>query len=197
MTYSDILNIRRSIYILNKQLPVAEAEVINRIKEAISLSPTAFMMQDIQAIILTGDNHQKLWDEIVHDTLKEIVPPEAFKRTEVKLNTFSQGTGTILLFRNLDVIEQTKLDFATYAHEVDSWSWQNLGIVLVNIWNSLAEVNVGANIQHYNPLIDDKVKATWSVPDNLQLVGQMVYGGIASRPGVKARKSGDELVRIV
>ena len=155
------------------------------------------MMQDIQAIILTGDNHRKLWDEIVHDTLKGIVPPEAFKRTEVKLNTFSQGAGTILLFRNLDVIEQTKRDFATYAHEVDSWSWQNLGIVLVNIWNSLAEVNVGANIQHYNPLIDDKVKATWSVPDNLQLVGQMVYGGIASRPGVKARKSGDELVRIV
>ena len=68
---------------------------------------------------------------------------------------------------------------------------------MVNIWNSLAEINVGANIQHYNPLIDDKVKATWSVPDNLQLVGQLVYGGIASRPGVKARKSGDELVRIV
>ena len=197
MAYSDILNTRRSIYILNKQLPIAEAKVIDRIKEVISLSPTAFMMQDIQAIILTGDNHRKLWDEIVHDTLKGIVPPEAFKRTEVKLNTFSQGAGTILLFRNLDVIEQTKRDFATYAHEVDSWSWQNLGIVLVNIWNSLAEVNVGANIQHYNPLIDDKVKATWSVPDNLQLVGQMVYGGIASRPGVKARKSGDELVRIV
>lgn len=197
MTYSDILNTRRSIYILNKQLPVAEVEVINRIKEAISLSPTAFMMQDIQAIILTEDNHQKLWGEIVHDTLKEIVPLEAFKRTEVKLNTFSQGAGTILLFRNLGVIEQTKLDFATYAHEVDSWSWQNLGVVMVNIWNSLAEVNVGANIQHYNPLIDDKVKVTWDVPDNLQLVGQLVYGGIASRPGVKARKSGDELVRIV
>ena len=197
MTYSDILNTRRSIYILNKQLPVAEVEVINRIKEAISLSPTAFMMQDIQAIILTEDNHQKLWGKIVHDTLKEIVPSEAFKRTEVKLNTFSQGAGTILLFRNLGVIEQTKLDFATYAHEVDSWSWQNLGVVMINIWNSLVEVNVGANIQHYNPLIDDKVKVTWDVPDNLQLVGQLVYGGIASRPGVKARKSGDELVRIV
>lgn len=197
MAYSDILNTRRSIYILNKQLPVAEAEVINRIKEAVSLSPTAFMMQDVQAITLTEDNHQKLWNKIVHDALKEIVPPEAFKRTEVKLNAFSQGAGTILLFRNLDVIEQTKRDFATYAHEVDSWSWQNLGVVMINIWNSLAEVNVGANIQHYNPLIDDKVKATWSVPDNLQLVGQMIYGGIASRPGVKTRRGGDELVRIV
>lgn len=197
MTCSDILKTRRSIYILNNQLPVSSEIVINRIKEAISLSPTAFMMQDIHAVVLTGDNHKKLWDKIAHDTLQKIVPPEPFKRTEIKLNTFSQAAGTILLLRDLDAVEQMKRDYATYADEMDAWSWQDLGIAMVNIWNSLAEINVGANIQHYNPLIDDEVKAIWGIPDNYQLVGQMVYGGIVSRPGDKERKGGDELVKVV
>ena len=197
MAYSDILKTRRSIYILNDQLPVSQAIVAGRVKEVISLSPTAFMIQDIHAVILTGDNHKKLWDKIVHNTLQKIVPAEAFKRTEIKLNTFSQATGTILLLRDLEAVEQMKKEYATYADEMDNWSWQDLGIAMVNIWNSLAEINVGANIQHYNPLIDDEVKATWNIPANYQLVGQMVYGGIVSRPGDKERKSGDELVRVV
>lgn len=197
MTYSDILKTRRSIYILNDQLPVSQAIVAGRIKEAISLSPTAFMMQDIHAVILTGDNHKKLWDKIVYNTLQKIVPAEAFKRTEIKLNTFSQATGTILLLRDLEAVEQMRKEYATYADEMDNWSWQDLGIAMVNIWSSLAEINVGANIQHYNPLIDDEVKAAWNIPANYQLVGQMVYGGIVSRPGDKERKSGDELVRVV
>ena len=197
MTYSDILKTRRSIYILNDQLPVSQAIVAGRIKEAISLSPTAFMMQDIHAVILTGDNHKKLWDKIVYNTLQKIVPAEAFKRTEIKLNTFSHATGTILLLRDLEAVEQMRKEYATYADEMDNWSWQDLGIAMVNIWSSLAEINVGANIQHYNPLIDDEVKAAWNIPANYQLVGQMVYGGIVSRPGDKERKSGDELVRVV
>lgn len=197
MAYSDILKTRRSIYILNDQLPVSQAIVAGRVKEAISLSPTAFMMQDIHAVILTGDNHKKLWDKIVYNTLQKIVPAEAFKRTEIKLNTFSQAAGTILLLRDLEAVEQMKKEYATYADEMANWSWQDLGIAMVNIWNSLAEINVGANIQHYNPLIDDEVKATWNIPANYQLVGQMVYGGIVSRPGDKERKSGDELVRVV
>ena len=197
MAYSDILKTRRSIYILNDQLPVSQAIVTGRVKEAISLSPTAFMMQDIHAVILTGDNHKKLWDKIVYNTLQKIVPAEAFKRTEIKLNTFSQAAGTILLLRDLEAVERMKKEYATYADEMDNWSWQGLGIAMVNIWNSLAEINVGVNIQHYNPLIDDEVKATWNIPTNYQLVGQMVYGGIASRPGDKERKGDDELVRVV
>lgn len=153
-------------------------------------------MQDIHAIILTGDNRKKLWNQIVHDTLQKIVPPEPFRRTEIKLQTFSKAYGAILLFRDLDAVEQMKKDYATYADEMDGWSCQDLGIAMVNIWNSLAEVNVGANIQHYNPLIDDEVKTTWDIPANYQLVGQMVFGGIVSRPGDKECKSGDELVEI-
>lgn len=197
MAYSDILKARRSMYILNDQLPVSRDVVTGRIKEAMSLSPTAFMMQDIHAVVLTGDDHKKLWNQIVHDTLQKIVPSEPFKRAEIKLQTFSKAYGTILLLRDLDAVEQMKKDYATYANEMDAWSWQDLGIAMVNIWNSLAEINVGANIQHYNPLIDGEVKSTWNIPDNYQLVGQMVYGGIVSRPGDKERKGGDELVKVV
>lgn len=79
-------------------------------------------MQDIHAIILTGDNRKKLWNQIVHDALQKIVPPEPFRRTEIKLQTFSKAYGAILLFRDLDAVEQMKKDYATYADEMDSWS---------------------------------------------------------------------------
>ena len=196
MAYSDILKTRRSIYILNDQLPVSQAIVAGRIKEAISLSPTAFMMQGIHAVILTGDNHKKLWDKIVYNTLQKIVPAEAFKRTEIKLNTFSQATGTILLLRDLEAVERMKQEYATYADEMDNWSWQDLGIAMVNIWNSLAEVNVGANIQHYNPLIDDEVKKTWSLPQSWKLIAQMPFGSMTAPAGDKTFLPIEERLRI-
>lgn len=48
------------------------------------------------------------------------------------------------------------------------------------IWTTLASANVGANLQHYNPLIDDFVANQWGIPNNWQLVAQMVFGGITT-----------------
>lgn len=51
-----------------------------------------------------------------------------------------------------------------------------MGILQVNIWNALASMGIGANLQHYNPLIDDEVKKTWNIPNHYQLTAQMVFG---------------------
>jgi len=53
------------------------------------------------------------------------------------------------------------------------------------IWTALAEAGVGASLQHYNPLIDKRVKEQWSLPESWQLVAQMPFGGIAGPPGEK------------
>lgn len=37
-------------------------------------------------------------------------------------------------------------------------------------------------MQHYNPLIDQKVKSEWNIPSTWNLVGQMPFGTPAGTP---------------
>ena len=41
----------------------------------------------------------------------------------------------------------------------------------ISIWTALRELNIGANLQHYNPVIDETVKKMFSVPDSWKLSG--------------------------
>ena len=50
------------------------------------------------------------------------------------------------------------------------------------IWSALANQNIGANLQHYNPIIDEKVKTEFNIPDTWELVAQMPFGGITIEP---------------
>lgn len=195
--YGELLAKRRSIRILNDRMPVSMDEVVERIKEAVSLSPNAFLMQEIHLVVLTGENHVKLWNKVIHDELKKVAPAEVFPRTEVKLDMFAKGAGTVLIFQDTDKVEEFKKKFALYADEMANWSEQDAGIVLVNMWNSLTEACVGATIQHYNPLINEAVAKEFNIPKNWLLNGQLVFGGIVSRPEPdESRLSGDELVEV-
>jgi predicted oxidoreductase (fatty acid repression mutant protein) len=47
------------------------------------------------------------------------------------------------------------------------------------VWTALSAEGLGANLQHYNPLIDAKVAEEWKIPSTWQLTAQMVFGGRA------------------
>jgi predicted oxidoreductase (fatty acid repression mutant protein) len=53
-----------------------------------------------------------------------------------------------------------------------------LNQLLVQTKQELAQENIGANLQHYNPVIDEAVAAEWSIPANWNLRAQMVIGSI-------------------
>jgi len=55
-------------------------------------------------------------------------------------------------------------------------------------WTALEAEGFGANLQHYNPIIDDKVRAQWNVPEDWNLRAQLVFGGRAGAPGEKTFK---------
>lgn len=40
----------------------------------------------------------------------------------------------------------------------------------------LEDAGFGANLQHYNPIIDDEVKQAFSLPDSWRLIAQMPFG---------------------
>jgi uncharacterized protein len=50
------------------------------------------------------------------------------------------------------------------------------------LWTALEAEGLGANLQHYNPVIDDKVAAQWNVPKDWELNAQLVFGRPATKP---------------
>ena len=167
---------RRSVYALGKNLPISEQEALEIIDNAVKYSPSAFNSQTAHAVVLLGENHQKLWD-ITFGELEKFLPNEEAKAaTKGKIDSFAEAYGTILFFEDHDVVKGLQEQFPAYAENFPIWSEQSTGIASFAVWNALAEAGVGANIQHYNPVIDEKVASEWDIPANLVLRAQMPFG---------------------
>lgn len=184
-TFHKLAETRRSIYALNDQLPVDKEEVVKLVEHAILHTPSAFNSQSSRLVVLFGEDHKKLW-QITEDTLRKIVnDDEKFKSTEEKINGFKAGAGTVLFFEDQEVVKGLQENFALYAARFPVWAQHTSAMHQYVIWTALASLNIGANLQHYNPVIDEEVAKTWNIDSNWQLVAQMVFGGIEQPAGDK------------
>ncbi|MGK0550859.1 nitroreductase family protein [Enterococcus faecalis] len=182
--FINMLKKRRSIYALGNNLPQTQAEITALVKEVVKESPSAFNSQTQRVVFLFGAAHKKLWS-ITEAALKPLTPAEAFPNTQAKLQGFAAGAGTILFFEDTDIVENLQEQFPLYADNFPVWSEQATGLTQANVWTALAQVNIGANLQHYNPVIDEAVAAEWSIPANWNLRAQMVIGSIEAPAGEK------------
>lgn len=92
----------------------------------------------------------------------------------------------VLFFEDNDVINSFQEKFATYADRFPVWAAHSGGALQIAVWNALEAEGLGANLQHYNPLIDAKVADQWKVPQSWKLSAQLVFGGRTGGPGDKA-----------
>lgn len=166
---------RRTQYALSKTLPIAESEVDALIRQAIRLAPSSFNSQSSRAVILFGAAHEQLWN-ITRETLRPMVPADAFASTDAKMNAFAAGAGTVLFYEDQDTIKQLQQDYALYADNFPIFSEHSAGMAQFAVWTALAEVGIGASLQHYAPLIDAEVARTWDVPASWKLRAQMPFG---------------------
>ena len=176
---------RRTIYALGKTLPVAEADVVSLIKDAIRQAPSAFNSQSSRALILLGAEHNKFW-ELTREQLRKIVPAEHFQGTSQKIDSFATAAGSVLFFEDQDVVKGLQEKFAAYADNFPVWSEHSTGIAQYAVWLALAEKGIGANLQHYNPLVDEDVQRTWNIPASWKLRAHMNFGSIEAPAGEKA-----------
>lgn len=166
---------RRSQYALGKTLPMSQDDTTQLIKHAMREAPSAFNAQSSRAVILFGAESAKFWEQ-TKETLRQIVPAEAFGGTENKINSFAAGAGTVLFFVDSDVVKSLQEQFALYADNFPVWGEQSNGMAQFAVWTALAEAGIGASLQHYNPLVDDLVRKEWNVPANWTLRAQMPFG---------------------
>ncbi|NLZ84171.1 MAG: nitroreductase family protein [Acholeplasmataceae bacterium] len=193
--FIESIKLRRSIYNLNNQSTISDQQLIDQIKAITQFVPSPFNIQSGRVVILLGENHHKLWN-IVLETLRKIVPAANFASTENKIKSFDAGYGTILFFDDTPSVEDLKAKFPLYQQHFDSWADQANGMLQFAVWTYLAEHNMGASLQHYNPLIDDEVKKTFNLPKEWRLIAQMPFGTIAAPAGEKSFLPIDERVRV-
>lgn len=181
MKLIDNLKQRRTYYNLNKNLPVSKSEVKKVIEEITELVPDSFNMKSARVLVVMDKKQDELWDRIF-DTFDGKVPRE-------KIDGFKAAAGTILYFYDEEVVGALQEKFPTYADNFPVWANQANGMLQINIWTGLRELGIGANLQHYNPVIDSLVQEMFEVPKSWKLIAQMPFGGIVTEPDPKEKEN--------
>lgn len=184
MSFLDHIKQRRTIYAIGDNVSLSQAEIEQTIQEAVRWSPSAFNSQTSRVVILFGDAHQKFWN-IVRETLRKMVPAEAFEGTNNKINGFAAGFGTALFYEDQAIVKSLQEQFALYAEHFPDWSEHSSAIAQFATWTALAEKNIGASLQHYNPIVDEETAEAFDIPEHWKLRAQLVFGSIEATAGEK------------
>lgn len=182
--FLNSIKTRRTIYAIGKNVTVDQAKIEETIREAVKQSPSAFNSQSSRVVTLYGESHTNFWN-IVRETLRKIVPAEAFEGTNQKIDSFSAGFGTALFYEDQDVVKGLQEQFALYADNFPVWSEHSSAIAQFATWTALSEIGIGASLQHYNPIVDAEVAETYDIPANWKLRAQLVFGSIEAPAGDK------------
>ncbi len=193
-SFNEAIENRRSYYAIGKDIKVSEEDIKKAVEHSVKHVPTSFNSQSGRVVVLVGEQHDKLW-EIVRETLRKLVPAEAFASTDEKMNSFKNGYGTVLFFEDQAVVKGLQEAFSLYKDNFPLWSTQSSGMLQFTVWTALEELGLGASLQHYNPLIDDEVRSAWELPENWRLLAQMPFGNRLAEPGAKEFLPLDERVK--
>lgn len=183
--FQNLLEKRRTIYQLGKNVSLSKDEITALVKNAVNEAPSAFNSQSSRVVILFGAEHEKVWG-IAEEELRKIVPADQFASTQARLDGFKAALGTILFFEDQNVVKGLQEQFPLYADNFPKWSQESTAIAQYAVWLLLAEHNVGANIQHYSPLVDAGIAATFGIPASWKLHAQMPFGEIVAKADAKA-----------
>lgn len=185
----EALKKRRSYYNIKKELPVKEEEVVRLVEEITELVPDAFNMKSSRVVLVMGEKQEQLWSKI-SDAFGGKVPRE-------KIDGFKAGAGTILYFYDNTVVKGLQEKFPLYAGNFPMWANHASAMLQMSIWTALREMEIGASLQHYNPVIDSLVREFCDVPEDYVLVAQMPFGGIGAEPGPKEKEDIAKRVKLV
>lgn len=202
----QLIQLRRTHYALNKHLAIPRSRIEQIVKESLLHVPSSFNSQSTRVVVLFGTEHGKLWD-IVTDVLKKKVAEAKWGPTGRKMAMFKKAAGTvssrlclelfdgrivtnktksqIMFFEDQTIVDKSIAQFPSYAQHFGAWATQSDAMLQYTIWLGLEAEGLGASLQHYNPIIDDRVAAEWKIPASWKLNAQMVFGGYEDIPAAK------------
>ena len=194
MDVKDLVINRRSIYGLGNKQILPEKEISALVNQCLKYAPSAFNSQSSRIALLYGNSYQKFW-EIVLEELKKVTPEDRFALTKNKITSFAQGLGTVLFFEDRQSVSALQAKYPLYAKNFDVWSEHGNAMLQYMVWQTFAAR--GASLQHYNPLIDEKVEKEFGLPPSWRLIAQMPFGSITTPPDDKSFLSIEERLKVL
>ncbi len=176
-TFIDQLKKRRNISELGDKLRFSQTYLTELIQESVRSCPSAHHSQSTRVVILYGNSHHKFWN-IVKEMQRKIVPFNIFAGTVVKIDQCLKAYGTVLFYEDQSVIRQLQKKRPFDADEFPIWSEQTSGMAQFAVWTALADSDIGASLQHYNPIIDEEIAESFGIDENWKLRAQLVFGSI-------------------
>ncbi|NLD34485.1 MAG: nitroreductase family protein [Clostridiales bacterium] len=173
---------RRSLYDLSADLPITTEELHGLLRDILRTTPSGFNSQTARLVLLSGAEHRQAWD-VIQRCVQPLTEPAAFEKTVAKMDGFRRAAGTILFFEDGEILRDLEQRFPKFANNVPLFSAHTSAMHQYAAWTQLAALNIGANLQHYNPVADDALKAAFNLPQAWELHAQMVFGGILSPTG--------------
>lgn len=196
MEFRDAVSARRSEYMLDSQGVDVDA-VVSVLRGIAGKVPSSFNAQSARMFVLAGEDHRRFWG-IVEDVLRERSrDPERFRGTQAKLAGFSVAAGTILFYEVDAKTEELMEEHPSYRDLFPQWAEHGNAMMQFAFWTAIADMGLGANIQHYNPIVDERVAEEFGIPDGYRLIAQMVFGRVVTPAGPKDKLSGEDLVSVV
>ncbi|OOF98264.1 hypothetical protein ASPCADRAFT_205520 [Aspergillus carbonarius ITEM 5010] len=192
---------RHSIYKLGRESPVSDDKIEELVNQAILNVPSAFNTQSTRLVVLLHKEHERLW-EIAMDCFQGLVKngtlsEETWKgQTQPKLQGFKDGLGTILFYEDPAHIKPYQEKFPSFKDQFGPWAEHTNAMHQYFLWIGLESLGFGANLQHYNPLIDSAVAKQWDVPTEWRLISQLVFGSPEVEAQEKPKKPVEERVKI-
>ena len=198
MEFRDAVAARRSAYSLDDGIGAvgaSEGSVIDALRKVIPLVPSAFNMRSVRTVVLFGDDHRRLWRE-VGGILRARMEGRDFSATEAKMASFSSAAGTILFYEVDTKTEELMEEHPSYRDLFPQWAEHGNAMMQFAFWTAIADMGLGANIQHYNPIVDARVAEEFGIPDGYRLIAQMVFGRVVTPAGPKDKLTGEDLVAV-
>ena len=196
VTLQQAFDERRSVYALGNELPVEPQAIVNVAERVLLHTPSAFNSQSSRLVVLFGAEHQRLWD-IAEEKLRAAVGDGDFSGSKQKLDGFRAAAGTVLFYEDKNVTQSLQEQFALYADRFPVWAQQTSAMHQYAMWTELRTLNVGANLQHYNPLVDEDAAKAFAIPDSWELVAQMPFGNIVEPAGEKTYQPVSERMKVL
>ena len=167
---------RRTYYALTPKSSISDERIQEILKVTLEMAPSTFGSYTTRIVLLLKDEHFKFWDMAI-EVVKAVTPPEAWEaHTKPRLDGFRNAYGTVLFFEDPENTRVLQDKYPFICDKFPAWAQHTSAMHQFIIWTAFTDEGLGANLQHYNPLVDDKTKTEWKIPAVWDLVAQMPFG---------------------
>ncbi|MFC3417921.1 nitroreductase family protein [Salinicoccus hispanicus] len=195
-TFTELLEKRRSIYVLGTESKYSTQEISDRIGEVVKQVPSAFNSQTTRVVVLFDEANHAFWDHI-YAVQKDILEGEIWDMMSGVMTGAKNGVGTVLFFEELDAVKK----MPTNVVRQEAYKQNNNANAQYAVWLALAEMDLGATLQHFNvgyeQGFDKGTKALFDLPESYEMLAQMPFGSVEQEAGKKEHIETNVQTRVI